>query len=66
MKTGYRALANAIVLQAVRDYRYDKGSREKAQIIRFFRSPWFKRLTDIDSEYLIHRLKSEEVKKHDS
>ena len=38
MKTGYRALANAIVLQAVRDYRYAKGSREKAQIIRFFRS----------------------------
>ena len=55
----YEKLANAIVMQAVKDYRETESQREKDEIIQFFRSDWFKALTNIDCEYLIKRLKSE-------
>lgn len=66
----YEELANAIVLQAVKDYRnalaqLDRYPRnkdaktEKEECERFFRSGWFKALTEIDSEYLIRRLNEE-------
>ena len=58
----YRLLAEAIVLQAVKDYRKalkcDHRST-KRECERFFRSGWFKRLTTIDGEDLIQRLRSE-------
>lgn len=38
--TAYEELANAIVLQAVNDWR-SGGEREKAEVERFFRSTWF-------------------------
>lgn len=66
----YERLANAIVLQAVKDYRAAKkklkrkgrniqAERDVADIERFFRSGWFSQLTEVDGEYLLDRLKRE-------
>jgi len=66
----YEKLANAIVLQAVNDYRtilqkirrnpQNKGAVEEAlRIERFFRSEWYQTLTSVDGEYLINRLRRE-------
>ena len=58
----YRLLVNAIIIQAVKDYRkalnYDHRGI-KRECCRFFRSDWFKTFTAIDGEMLISRLKSE-------
>lgn len=70
--TGYERLSNAIILQAVKDYRSalkqlmknreDKSAMSDAmECERFFRSQWYAALTDVDGEYLIKRLR-EEVK----
>lgn len=61
---GYRALADAIIVQAAKDYR--KALRDDArgmcrEIERFFRSEWFRLLTVINPEMLIRKLR-EEVK----
>jgi hypothetical protein len=66
----YERLANAIVLQAVKDYRvalkmlaqhpYNKkalGEKEEVEI--FFRSVWFSTLTNVDPEILIENLNAE-------
>jgi len=53
----YRALADAIILKAVDDYRGHKELR--GSIARFFKSDWFKVLTDIDGEHLLKKLKDE-------
>ena len=58
----YENLANAIVLQAVKDYRLTDDEAELAEIERFFRSDWFGVLTDVDPEYLISRLQKEKDK----
>ena len=58
----YEELANAIVLQAVKDYRLTDDEAELAEIERFFRSDWFGVLTDVDPEYLIRRLRKEKDK----
>ena len=58
----YQELANAIVLQAVKDYRMTDDERELKEIERFFRSDWFGVLTDVDPEYLIRRLRKEKDK----
>jgi len=66
----YERLANAIVLQAVDDYRRalravkrnpsNKNAIDEAlSIERFFRSGWYSTLTSIDGEYLIRRLQEE-------
>ena len=66
----YEKLANAIVLQAVSDYRaalkkVKKNSKnrdaidEVLQIEKFFRSEWYQVLTSVDGEYLIDRLRKE-------
>lgn len=66
----YTKLANAIVLQAVKDYR-DALKRlakhphnilaqsAKQEVERFFRSDWFEVLTSIDPEMLIRKLNQE-------
>jgi len=70
MIKNYENLANAIILQAVVDYRkalrtlslypYNREARGKEQSIRrFFRSGWFKVLTNLDPEALIERLNKE-------
>ena len=64
----YENLANAIVLQAVKDYKaalhtledYPESSFAKHEIVvqeRFFHSQWFGILTDLDPERLISGVK---------
>lgn len=66
----YERLANAIVLQAVSDYRtvlqkirmYPKNKEavdEALRIEKFFLSQWYQTLTSVDGEYLINRLRKE-------
>ena len=66
----YERLANAIVLQAVPDYRVAlkkikahpknrEAISEALEIEKFFRSGWYSILTDVDGEYLIRRLQDE-------
>ena len=58
----YEELANAIVLQAVKDYRLHDDEQELASIERFFRSGWFNTLASIDPEMLIAKLRKEKVR----
>ena len=62
MDTPYENLANAIVLQAVKDYRLHDDEQELASIECFFRSGWFGVLTRIDPEMLIAKLRKEKVR----
>ena len=66
----YERLANAIILQAVSDYRIalkkvkanarNKDAVDEAlQIEKFFRSGWYGVLTSVDGDYLIKRLQEE-------
>ena len=66
----YERLANAVVLQAVSDYRVAlkkikahpknrEAISEALEIEKFFRSGWYSQLTDVDGEYLIRRLQDE-------
>lgn len=66
----YENLANAIILQAVKDYRValkclkrNPGDRDaqadRDEIERFFRSKWYQALTDVDGERLIRMLTRE-------
>lgn len=66
----YQRLSDAIILQAVENYRAyrktlgwnpnDKAAQAGvAEVDEFFRSEWFKQLTDIDGEKLLKRLRDE-------
>ena len=66
----YESLANAIVLQAVKDYRAalkrlarhpdDESAKSEADNIeKFFRSGWYVELTSVDGEMLIEKLRTE-------
>ena len=66
----YERLANAIVRQAVSDYRVAlkkikaqpknrEAISEALEIEKFVRSGWYSQLTDVDGEYLIRRLQDE-------
>ena len=57
----YEELANAIVLQAVKDFRLHDDEKKLASIERFFRSDWFSVLTSINPEILITKLRKEKV-----
>lgn len=67
--TGYENLANAIIVQAVVDYRkeldiLEKRPRDlnaqahKKKLERFFRSEYFRILSNIDPEYLMWRVQN--------
>lgn len=67
----YENLANAIILHAVRDCRTARRKLQKKpdnpiaraeidSIERFFRSGWYKCLTDVDGEMLIRKLREED------
>ena len=58
----WKELANAIVLQAVVDYRMSEDPRDLKVLERFFRSEWFALLTGLDPEYLITELRKEKLK----
>ena len=55
----YEDLANAIILQAVKDYRLTDDERELQEIERFFRSGWFSVLTSLDGVVLMEKLQKE-------
>ena len=66
----HEALANAIILQAVKDYRMalkrvKKNPRNKEAISealaleKFFRSSWYSTLTSVDGDFLIQKLQEE-------
>ena len=55
----YEALANAIILRAVDDYRLTDDENDLEEIERFFRSEWFGVLTSLDPELLISQLRKE-------
>ena len=68
--TPYNELANAIVMQAVKDYRKalkslrlnsrnKKAVEEAMECEEFFRSTWYRTLTSVDGEYLIDKLRAE-------
>lgn len=70
MEDGFTNLANAIILQSVKDYRAAlktlknnpfsiEANKEKFEGERFFRSKWFSRVTNIDGNMLICRLQEE-------
>ena len=55
----YENLANAIILQAVKDYRLPDNESELKKIERFFHSDWFSVLTSLDPDLLIQKLRKE-------
>lgn len=67
----WQKVANAIVEQAVKDYRTAQArvkanpmiatpaEKEIRQLERFFRSQWFEALTDVDGRLVLSRLKKE-------
>ena len=71
----WHGLAEAIVVQATKDYRSalrglrlypenTKQLREKRELEEFFRSRWFQTLCDLDGVQLIWMLKNEVRGKH--
>ena len=67
-KEGIENLANAIILQAVKDYRkalkgLSLNGKSSAAVIadceRFFRSDWYRQLTKVEGEYLITNIRKE-------
>ena len=66
----YEKLANAIIMQAVKDYRAAKKKLKKqptnkdSELMvldteKFFRSDWFTALTDVDGAVILRKLQEE-------
>ena len=55
----YEDLANAIIIQAVKDYRRTQSPQVRNEIKRFFKSQWFSILTNVDGDMLIKKLERE-------
>ena len=59
----YELLANAIVEQAVKEYRelwhWKKDDYAKKELIDFFFSDWFSVLTKLNPKYLVEKLEEE-------
>ena len=63
-RIAYENLANAIIERACKDYVIGKRMRHNRmdspinveKITRFFKSQWFKELSDMDSDYLVAML----------
>ena len=55
----YSALANAIIIQAAKDYRRTYSPYVRNEIKRFFRSEWFTVLSEVDGEIIIKKLEQE-------
>ena len=72
MQDVYENVANAIVIQAVNDYRaaldgkgydYLPAKAVIKELEKFFRSSYYRSLTKVKGEYLIERLKQEHREK---
>ena len=57
----YERLANAIILQAVKDYRLCSRSESAGEIERSFLSDWFEVLTRLDGQVLLSKLRKEKM-----
>ncbi len=66
----YENLANAIVIQAVKDYKQilkmciqypddAEWQREKEELEQFFVSHWYSKLTEVDGEWLMRKIKED-------
>jgi len=66
----YTELANAIVIQAAKDYRkalktlkryprYEPARATVAEVEDFFRSDWYRTLTSVDAEMLMRKIRRE-------
>ena len=66
----YTELANAIVIQAAKDYRkalktlkryprYEPAKAMVAEVEEFFRSDWYRTLTSVDAEMLMRKIRRE-------
>ena len=64
----YTELANAIIIQAVKDYRkalkilkryprYELAKAVVAEVEEFFRSDWYRVLTSVDGDMLIRKIR---------
>lgn len=62
---GYESLANAVIEQAVHDYRSLLASRPPTpdvnipEIEGFFKSQWFRMLTKVDGSRLMRKIREE-------
>ena len=74
MMDAFEKLANAIILQAVKDYRFalqrlakyprnDSALYTKREVERFFRSGLFSNITSLEPEMLIQKLHKEVVRR---
>ena len=66
----YTELANAIIIQAAKDYRkalktlkryprYEPAKAVVAEVEEFFRSDWYRMLTSVDAEMLMRKIRRE-------
>lgn len=66
----YTELANAIIIQAVKDYRkalktlkrhprYEPARAMVAEVEEFFHSDWYRVLTSVDGDMLIRKIRRE-------
>ncbi len=62
LQKNYEQLAQAIIMQAITDYKRSKSYELKQSIESFFRSEWFMVLTNIDGEKIIKKLRREDWK----
>ena len=67
----WTSLANAVILQAIDDYRtvcrklkrrpdLRESAEQKRSLERFFVSAWFRTLTTVDGKELLERIRKEE------
>ena len=59
----YELLADAIVIQAVKDYRGAKSQAVRNEVEDFFLSDWFFCLTNANGHRLIRKLEQEQNEK---
>ena len=70
MDEAVEKLANAIIIQAVKDYRVvyraylknptDYNKKEVERNEAFFHSAWYKTLTDLDGDFLLNKVRQME------
>lgn len=61
IKTAYEELANAIILQAVKDIRRENAYARSAKV--FLKSAWFKELSKTDGKLILRKLEKEKINK---
>ena len=72
MVENYKELANSIIIRAVKDYKYvlkkckkhpysKVWEYEKKKLERFFKSLWYKTLTNLDGIELMRKIKEEMI-----